>query len=152
MPVTHTLVSALPDNAADAAAGLVVSSDRNDSHAIARREYVIGDRRFIFLGDGDLEQMLVQRISAPVRVARVPKSAPAIPVNVEPTGPLETWGPADIPLTVDMRAVNVIREQSRELGQQEVIDALDRVVKRIRRIKREIEEDDADIESMVMFL
>ena len=34
MPVTHTLVSVLPDNAADAAAGLIVSSNWNDSHAI----------------------------------------------------------------------------------------------------------------------
>jgi hypothetical protein len=34
MAITHTFVSALPDNAADAAAGLVVSSNWNESHAI----------------------------------------------------------------------------------------------------------------------
>jgi hypothetical protein len=34
MAVTHTFVSALPDDAADAAAGLVVSSNWNDGHAI----------------------------------------------------------------------------------------------------------------------
>lgn len=115
-------------------------------------EYVIGDRRFMFVGDGDLERMLVRRIGAPVRVARVPKGAQAIPVDVAPVRPMEKWGPADIPVTVDINAVQQIRQQSQQLGQQEVIDALNRVVRRVKRIKREIEGDEADIEALVTFL
>lgn len=42
MAITHTLVSALPDNAADAAAGLVVSSDWNADHAVTSIQIATG--------------------------------------------------------------------------------------------------------------
>lgn len=112
----------------------------------ARRVFVVGDKRYVFEGDGEIERFLVERIKAPVRVARVPKSAPPIPVNLEPATPIQEWGPVEFPSVIDFRSVEVLRDQSERLGQQEIIDALDRIVKRIKAIR----DDDEEVELLLM--
>lgn len=112
-----------------------------------RREYVIGDKRYVIESDGELEWILVERIKGPVRVARVPKSAPAIdiPVNAEPSGELAQWVPIELP-RIDWQAVTALREQSERLRQSAVLDALTRIVAAWRAAR----DDDDDVEMLLL--
>lgn len=110
-----------------------------------RREFVIGDKKYAIESDGELERMLVERIKAPVRIARVPKAAPAMPVNVEPAGPLVEWVPIELP-RVDWQAVSALREQSERLRQTAVVEALARIV----RAWQAARDDDDDVETLLL--
>lgn len=110
-----------------------------------RREFVIGDKRYIVESDGELERMLVERIQGPVRVARVPKSVPAIPVNAGSAEPLVEWGPFELP-NIDWSAVEALREQSQRLHQTAVLEAIQRIV----RVWKARQDDEDDEEALLL--
>ena len=109
----------------------------------SRREFTIGDKKYAIENDGQLEAVVADLVSEPVRVARVPKAAPARPVNAEPRGPIYQWTPADLP-RIDLRAVEVLRAQSERLGQEDVILALDRLMRRAKQLA-DMDEDDVEM-------